>query len=175
MSSNYSQAQSAYQKAINPDEYVDIALKNILTYNARVAEQDSVDLNKVRDMLVYLVNNAENVCLGTGYIIRKKKKFDMEELSESEQALYSAAIAFFKTKENIFGANIERFAARLLEEAVDGEYDSKVKSMKTKLDLRVEEKELDSKAADLQLANYKFQLMLDAVQSTKARKADFHV
>jgi len=163
------------QRAINPDEYVDIALKNVLNYNARIADQQVIDLNKVRDMVVYLVNQAENVCIGSGYINRKKKKLNFDDLNDAEKDLYEAAIKYFKTRKEIFGINIERFASRLLEEAVDGEYDSKVKYMREKLNLSVENKELDSKAADLQLANFKFQLMLDAVQSTKARRADFNV
>jgi len=171
-----SQSQSGtYQKAINPDEYVDMTLKNVILYNSKVAEKEVVDLSKVRDMLVYLVNQAENVCIGAGYINRKKRKLSMSDLDEHEQKLYAAAIEYFKSKENIFGINIERMAARLLEEAVDGEYDSKIRFMREKLLNSVELKEIDSKTMDLQLANYKFQLMLDVVQSTKSRRVDFNV
>lgn len=172
----YGQSNSTtYQKAINPDEYVDIALKNVLNYNAKIAEKDVVDLNKVRDMVVYLVNQAENVCVGAGYINKRKRKLDFKDLDEHEQKLYEAAKIYFKSKPNIFGANIERLAARLLEEAVEGEYDSKVRFMRERLKQQVEVKELDEKSMDLQLANYKFQLMLDSVQSTKARRIDMNV
>jgi len=163
------------QKQINPDEYVDIALKNVLNYNARVAEQNIIDLTKVRDMVVYLVNQAENVCIGSGYINRKRKKLSMEELSVDEKEFYEAAIKYFKSRKEIFGINVERMATRMLEEAVDGEYDSKVRFMKEKLKNGVDGKELDQQQADLQLANYKFQLMLDAVQSSKPKRADFNV
>jgi len=177
MNNNYGgQMQQGYgAKQINPDEYVDMALKNVLNYNAKLMEQNIIDLNKVKDMVVYLVNLAENVCIGAGYINKKKKKLDMETLDEHETLLYESAMVYFKAQENIFGSNIERFATRLLEQAVDGEYDSKVRYMREKLNASFESKEIDKSTEELQLANYKFQLMLDAVQSSKPRRADFNV
>jgi len=163
------------QRAINPDEYVDLALKSVLNYNAKVADLAVMDLDKVKDTLVFLVNQAENVCIGSGYINRKKRKLETEELCPEEKQLYEAAMVYFKSKTNIFGSNIERLATKLLEEAVDGEYDSKVSFMREKLSSLVEKKELDDRTMDIQLANYKFQLMLDAVQSSKARRGDFNV
>lgn len=164
-----------YNKQINHEEYVDIAVKNVLNYNAKVAEKEVFDLNKIKDMQIYLINQAESVCIGCGFINKKKKKFNVEELSEQEAELYEALKKYFKSKEEIFGANIDRLASKMLQQAVDGEYDSRVAWMRAKLDESIEKGEIDKQTANLQLANFKFQLILDAISSGKSRRADFEI
>lgn len=170
-----SQGNAYFNRQINHEEYVDMAVKNVLEYNAKVAEKDVLDLSKIKDMQIYLINQAETVCIGCGFINKKKKKFNIEELDEHEVELYEALKKYFKSKEEIFGANVERFASRMLQQAVDGEYDSRVAFMRTKLDEAIERKEIDKQTANLQLANFKFQLILDAISSGKARRADFEI
>jgi len=167
--------QSFYQKSISPDEYVDIAIKNVLTYNAKVAEKDILDIDKVKDMQIYLINQCETTCLGCGFINRTKRKFNVADLSDAEKELFEAAKKYFSLKEEIFGANIERLASRLLEQSVEGEYDSKVSIMFERLTQMVKNGEVMESEMPLLLANYKFQLMLDAVSSSKSRRADFEM
>lgn len=167
--------QSFYQKSISPDEYVDIAIKNVLAFNAKVAEKDVIDLDKIRDMQIYLINQCETTCLGCGFINRTKRRFNPVDLSESEKELFDAAKKYFSQREEIFGANIERLASRLLEQSIEGEYDSKVSIMRERLNQMVVTKEIFENEIPLKIANYKFQLMLDAVSSSKSRKADFEM
>lgn len=162
-------------KTISPDEYVDMAIKNVLNYNARVAEKEVFDLAKVMDLQIYLINQCETTCIGCGFINRKKKKLDINNLDEHEKALYEAARKYFSSKEEIFGANVDRLATSMLEQAVEGEYDSKVSLMEARLQVKVDAGELKADSRDMQLANYKFQLMLDAVNSSKSKRADFEV
>ena len=171
----FNDGKTYYNKQINHEEYVDIAVKNVLNYNANVAEKDNFDLEKIKDMQIYLINQCESVCIGCGFINKKKKKFNISELDENESELYESLKKYFKSKEEIFGANIERFASRMLQQAVDGEYDSRVALMQTKLDERISSGAIDKQTANLQLANFKFQLILDAISSGKSRRADFEV
>jgi hypothetical protein len=167
--------QSFYQKSISPDEYVDIAIKNVLTYNAKVAEKEILDIDKVKDMQIYLINQCETTCLGCGFINRTKRKLSFETLNPEEKDLFEAAKKYFASREEIFGVNVERLASRLLEQSIEGEYDSKVGLMFEKLKQKVVNKEIKESDLGLMLANYKFQLMLDAVSSAKSRKADFEM
>ena len=167
--------QGFYQKTISSDEYVDIAIKNVLTYNAKVADKEILDIDKVKDMQTYLINQCETTCLGCGFINRTKKKFNVADLDANELALFEAAKKYFGSKEEIFGINVERLSARLLEQSVEGEYDSKVSLMNEMLKQKVLNKELKEEDLALSMANYKFQLMLDAVSSSKSRKADFEM
>lgn len=169
------QQQGFYQKSISPDEYVDIAIKNVLTYNAKVAEKEILDIDKVKDMQIYLINQCETTCLGCGFINRTKRKFNVATLDDSEKELFEAAKKYFSNREEIFGVNVERLASRLLEQSVEGEYDSKVSIMLEMLKQKIVNKEIREEDLGLMLANYKFQLMLDAVSSAKSRKADFEM
>jgi hypothetical protein len=166
---------SYYQKSISPDEYVDIAIKNVLTYNAKVAEKEILDLDKVVNLQIYLINQCETTCIGCGFINRTKRKFNAETLNDAERELFEAAKKYFSNREEIFGVNVERLASRLLEQSVEGEYDSKVALMSEILDQKVLKNEIKANDKPLMLANYKFQLMLDAVSSAKSKRADFEV
>jgi len=165
--------QNIKSRKIEPEEYVDMALKNILNYNASVAEKENLDLEKVKSMQIYLVNQAETVLLGCGFINKKKKRFSADDLTVEEQAVFDALKAYYKTKPEIFGVNIENFAMRLMEQLVDGEYDTKVNFAKEKLKEQVERGELSASSFELQLANYKLQLMLAAVNVNKVKVMDF--
>jgi len=150
-------------RKIEPEEYVDMALKNVLNFNAGVAEKESLDLKHIQNMQIYLINQAETVLLGCGYINRKKKRFNEDELSVEEQMVFDALKNYYATRKELFGANVERYAMRLLEQVVDGEYDSKVNFVDNKLKEQVSKGELDESTKNLYLANYKYRLMLDAV------------
>jgi hypothetical protein len=161
-------------RKIESEEYVDMALKNILNYNASVAEKENLDLEKVKSMQIYLVNQAETVLLGCGFINKKKKRFNADEITVEEQAVFDALKVYYNSKPDIFGINVERFAMRLMEQLVDGEYDSKVNYAREKLKEQVANKELSASSFELQLANYKLQLMLDAVKNdTKVVNFEF--
>ena len=167
--------QQFYQKTISPDEYVDIAIKNVLTFNAKVAEKEIIDLDKVSHMQIYLINQCETTCLGCGFINRTKRKLSIENLDAFEKELFEAAKKYFSSREEIFGVNVERLASRLLEQSIEGEYDSKVSLMTEILKQKIVNKELKEEDFALSIANYKFQLMLSAVSSSKSRKADFEM
>jgi len=160
-------------RKIEPEEYVDMALKNILNYNASVAEKENIDLEKIKSMQIYLVNQAETVLLGCGFINKKKKRFVADDLTLEEQAVFDSLKAYYRTKPDIFGVNVEHFAMRLMEQLVDGEYDTKVNYARAMLEEQVAKKELSQSSFELQLANYKLQLMLAAVNVNKIKVMDF--
>lgn len=160
MSNSFVQKNS---RKIEPEEYVDMALKNVLNFNASVAEKESLDLKHIMNMQIYLINQAETVLIGCGHINRKKKRFNEDELLPEEQKVFDALKDYYSTRKELFGANVERYAMRLLEQVVDGEYDSKVKFVENKLKEQVSKCEIDEQTKNLHLANYKYRLMLDAV------------
>src|SRR3989304_10381558 len=122
-------------KRVNPDEYVDLAFRSIMDFNASVtkAERLTIDLDKFKDFFNILISQAESICIGAGYIERTKKKLNMDSLSPTEKELYEAAKKFFAEQvpqNKMAAANTEKLARRLLAIPIEGRYDAKIKEKK---------------------------------------------
>jgi hypothetical protein len=158
---------------LNPDEYMDLAIKNVLMFDAKIVEQPVIDLAKVKELKIYLVNEAENVAVGCGFINREKNKLNIEDLTPEEKDLFEACKKYYKSKENIFGANIERLATKMLAEAVIGRYDARIQHFTTQIEEKISNGHLSETDRNILLCNERFKLILDSIETQKSRKIDF--
>jgi hypothetical protein len=63
--------------------------------------------------------------------------------------------------------HIENRATALLVEAVEGVYDSKLRRKEGELKILLDKGEINKKQFSLELARYKYQLMIEAAESKK--------
>lgn len=159
------------EKKVNPEQLADKVLNNIIDYDFEVATTG--DAQKIADYqtrFVWLVNAAESVCVGSKIISRSDRKVDFEKLSPEEENLLVAARALFsqKVKDSRAKAmNVENLARSLLEEAVESPYDAKLHKKEMECKERMADGKMDDNQVALELARYRFQLMVEAAESKK--------
>jgi hypothetical protein len=164
-----------YNKQLNTDEYVDMAIRNVLEVSSKAFEKDSFDLNDVKNMKMLLINELENICIGSSLINKKKHRFDASNMDEHDKDLLEAATKYFANKYGHQGAIAINYAKSFLKANIEGDYDTKVRVAKEQIDSKGKEEGRSQEFCDLQLSNYKLQLILSEIQRRKPKSVELGV
>ena len=176
----WQQNQQQTDKKVNPDDFVDLALRNAATYKFQIAQRigvnEQVNMDNFKQFYVMLVNDAESACVGCRFVVRAKRKFVEEELTPIEVELMDALRKYFsatlKPDDPMRALNIEKNARSFLREAIEGFYDSKINQRKAEI---MADNSIPLKDKDFVLANYRYQLLLESVTSRKVTRMDVNM
>lgn len=155
---------NSFFKRLNPDEYVDKAISNILDINLKVMEKEDIDLEKLKQIKLLFINELENICIGAGIVSNKKRKFDFDNMNEHEQKLVDAVTDYYKGTTSVRGGALNNMVFSLIREAVEGGYKNKVLNAQNILEQEAKTKGLNRDWVDMQVANYKLQLILKEIK-----------
>jgi hypothetical protein len=174
--------KSPYQteKKIEPESLVTKVMNNVIDYDFEVATNSSPDkLAEYSNRFCWLVNVAESVCRGAGLVTVRNSFVDFENLSPEEKDFLDASRKLFVSRyskdSGTMAASIERKARGLLEEIISGPYDAK----RNKKEAELREKftvngKLDENKFDLDLARYRFQLLIEAAEAKKTVRKEMN-
>lgn len=173
--------QNKYQpeKKINPETLVEKAMNNVMDYDFAVAtSNDATMIAHYPDKFAWLVNTAESACKGAGLITTRSTMIDFENLTVEEEGFLDAArkllTARYSKDPSTIEANVERAARGLLEEVVSGPYDSKRNKKEMELQQMIIDKTIDKEKASLELARYRFQLLIEAAEAKKTIRKEMN-
>ena len=167
---------SFYSKMLNSNEYIDLAIRNILEVSSKAFEKEGeFKLGDIKQMKILLVNELENICIGANLINKKRHKFDFEKMDEEDKIFYEAAIKYFKNKHGYQGAIAENYAKNFLKANIEGDYDTKIRMARKQIEERAKEKGWSDEFVDLQLSNYKLQMILNEIERRKPKSVEIGV
>jgi len=170
--------QQEKEKKVNPEGLADKVLNNIIEYDFDVAtSSDSLKIHAYPERFVWLVNMAEGVCVGSKIIARHSQIVDFDNLKPEEEELLNAARKLFANRYQGISTrqlNIENRARALLAEAVEGPYDAKLRQKEGELNILLSEGKISKKTMELELARYRFQLMVEAAESKKVIRKEMN-
>lgn len=164
-----------YNKQLNAHDYVDKAISNILDINIKIVEKEDIDLDKLKQLKLLFINELENICIGAGLLSVKKRKFDFDNMSEKENVLYEAALDYYKDITQLQGAPVVQLARSLIKETVEGGYKNKIENARLALIKQAEEEKKSDDWIEMQLANYKVQLILREITNRKPSNLEIDV
>lgn len=168
--------RGSFNKQLNTNEYVDVAIKNLLEVSSKAFEKEGqFNLGDIMNMKILLINELENICIGSSLINKKRHKFDPENIDEHDKALLEAAVKYFANKHGYQGAIAVNYAKSFLKANIEGDYDTKVGIAKKQIDKTSGEEGRKQIFADLKLANYKLQLILGEIERKKPKSVELGV
>jgi hypothetical protein len=158
---------------INPDSYLDIAIKSILNLpNELMQKETDFDVEKYLRMKFILTEQLENIAIAMRKIKPMQTAYDFDNLTDSQKKVRDALIDFFKENNPDIGIGSVPKADSVMRFILEGAYTTRIDLMRDKLDVQVQEKKLPQDIADAQLANYKLRLIISAVNNSKVRVVD---
>lgn len=171
-------------KKVNPDDFVDASLKNAAEYKfliaQKIAANETINYKSFMEFYIMLVNDAESACRGCRFIKKYKEKFDEEKLDEFETEFLEAARKYFRSnikegEPNSLYAGAEKKARAMLREAIEGPYDARLNEKKLELFPSGNTFSDDEKLSkNFNLANYKYQLLLESITAQKAARVSMN-
>lgn len=161
-----------YAKKVEPEEYIDLAFRNILDINKHVYERENVDLKSLKQLKIILVNELENFSIGAGLINKKSRSINFDNLDEHDEKLLIAAKEYYNKKYGYQGGVLDRVAKAMLKESIEGDYDAKIKHARKQLEASAKDKGWSDDFVELQLANYKIQVILSQITRRKPKSVD---
>ena len=162
-------------KKLNPDEYVDKAISNILDINLKVMEKEDIDLDKIKQLKLLFVNEMENICIGAGIVSTKKHKFDFDNMNDAEKKLVDAVTDYYKATTDVRGGALNNMVFALIREAVEGGYKNKISNAQKVLEEEAKTKGFNMDWVEMQLANYKIQLILKEIKNRQPSTLEIDV
>jgi hypothetical protein len=162
---------------VNPESFVSKTINNVIDYDMECAT-GKIDIINYENNFTWLVNSAESACKGAGLIKVRNSIIDFENLAPEEIAFMEAARNLFRKRYDknpaTAEASIERMARSSLEEIVSGVYDAKRNNKEAELRQLVAEGKLAQGSLNLELARYRFQLLIEAAEAKKTIRKEMN-
>jgi hypothetical protein len=158
---------------INPDQYLDIAIKSILNLpNELMQKETDFDVDKYLRMKFILTEQLENIAIAMRKVKTTQQEYDPDALNESQKKLRTCLIDYFKENNPDIGVGSVPKAESVMRFILEGAYPTRIELMRERLDKQVKEGVFSQEIANAQLANYKLRLIIGAVNNSKVRVVD---
>lgn len=158
---------------INPDQYLDMSIKVIISLPTDIMQKEpNFDIDKFLRLKFILTEQLETIAVGLKKIKPVRRDYDPELLTENQKSLRLFLIEFFKREYPEMGSTACSRTDSVMRFITEGAYSTRIQMMEEKVKENIKSGLIDKEIGQAQLANYKLQLIITAVQQTKVKALD---